>query len=30
MTVPASINKLGQNLKSWNPKTEKEFEWIVE
>lgn len=30
LTVPASINKLGQKLKNWNPKTEKEIEWTAE
>ena len=30
LTVPASINKLGQILKNWNPKTENEIEWIAE
>jgi len=30
LTVPASINKLGQLLKSWNPKNENEIEWIAE
>jgi hypothetical protein len=25
---PASLNKLGQQLKEWNPEHDKEFEWI--
>jgi hypothetical protein len=28
--MPASLNKLGQMLYSWNPKTKKEIEWIAE
>tara|TARA_R110002124_G_scaffold286085_2_gene465873 strand:+ start:137 stop:565 length:429 start_codon:yes stop_codon:yes gene_type:complete len=30
LTVPASINKLGQLIKNWNPKIDKEIEWIAE
>jgi hypothetical protein len=30
LTVPASINKLGQKLKNWNPKIDMEIEWIAE
>jgi len=30
MTVPASINKLGQLLKGWKMENEKEIEWIAE
>lgn len=30
LTVPASINKLGQQLKSWNPKKENEIVWTAE
>lgn len=30
LTVPASINKLGERLKNWNPKTENEIEWTAE
>lgn len=30
LTVPASINKFGQKLKNWNPKIDKEIEWIAE
>ena len=30
LTVPASINKLGQKLKNWNPKDEKEIKWTAE
>lgn len=30
LTVPASINLLGQKLKNWNPKIEKDIEWIAE
>lgn len=29
-TVPASLNKLGQLLKDWNPMTEKEIIWTAE
>lgn len=29
-TVPASINELGKLLLNWNPKVEKEIEWIAE
>jgi len=29
-TLPASINKLGEVLSSWNPKNEKEVKWIAE
>lgn len=29
-TVPASLNKLGQILKSWNPKDKNEITWIAE
>lgn len=29
-TMPASINKLGKILSSWNPKIESEIEWIAE
>ena len=30
MTVPASLNELGQLLKSWNPKTQNEILWTAE
>lgn len=30
LTLPASINKLGQKLKNWNPINENEFEWTAE
>lgn len=30
LTVPASINKLGQMLKSWNPTIDNEVEWTAE
>ena len=29
-TLPASINKLGEVLSSWNPKIDKEIEWVAE
>jgi hypothetical protein len=29
-TVPASLNKLGQLLRDWNPTTEKEITWAAE
>ena len=29
-TVPASLNKLGQLLRDWNPITEKEIIWTAE
>lgn len=29
-TLPALINKLGEILSSWNPKNQKEIEWIAE
>jgi hypothetical protein len=29
-TVPASINELGKLLRNWNPKVDKEIEWIAE
>lgn len=28
-TVPASLNKLGQLLRDWNPTTEKEITWTA-
>lgn len=30
LTVPASINKLGQILKEWDPKTKNEVKWTAE
>ena len=29
-TLPASINKLGELLSTWNPKNDKEIEWVAE
>jgi hypothetical protein len=29
LTVPASINTLGQKLKNWNPKIDNEIEWTA-
>ncbi len=29
-TVPASLNKFGQILNAWNPRTEKEITWTAE
>lgn len=29
-TLPASLNKLGQLLIDWNPKTTKEVKWMAE
>ena len=29
-TYPASLNKFGQLLKDWNPRTEKEIIWLAE
>lgn len=30
LTVPASINMLGQKLKKWNPKIDNVIEWTAE
>ena len=30
LTVPASINKIGEELKKWNPRDNKKIEWIVD